>query len=76
MAALSKAEHRSRRGFGVVGEHRVGIQERRRAIHEHECDARIALACEIAVIRPGSGHDDQAVDPPRAQGERKFSLQL
>jgi hypothetical protein len=76
MAALSKAEDRSRRGFGVVGKHRVGIQERRRAVDEHECDAGIALACEIAVIGAGSWHVDLAVDRARALGERKFSLQL
>ena len=76
MAALVQAEDRARCGLRIVGEHGVGIQERRRAIDEHERDSRVALAREIAVIRTGRRHDDQTVDPPRAQGERKFPLEL
>ena len=75
MPAFHHAADRPRRRLGVVGQHGVRVEEGRRTVDEYEGEARVALACEVAVIRP-CGDDDQTVDAPSAEGERELALEL
>ena len=58
---------------GVVGDDRVGVDEARRAVDEHERGAGLALAPEVSLIA-AARHDQQPVDA--ARGERLGELAL
>jgi hypothetical protein len=60
---------------GVVGHHDVRVDVARRAVDEHERDAGVAVADEIAVVGPG-GDDDQAVDAAREERLHELALAL
>ncbi len=47
----------------VVDEHRVGVEESRRAVDEHDRHAHPSLLDEVAVVVAGR-HHDQTIDPP------------
>ena len=51
----------------VVDQHRVGVEERRRAIDEHDRHPHPALLDEVAVI-VACRHQNQAVAPPFGKG--------
>ena len=56
------------RAARVVAEHAVGVDERRRAVDEHEPDAGVMVGAEVGVVRP-RGNDDQ---PVHAAGEERL----
>ena len=57
----------------VVGEHHVGVDPARGAVHEDGGDARLDLRGQIAVVVARGDHD-QAVHPAGAEGQHEFLL--
>ena len=59
----------------VVGQHRIGVDESGRPVHEDQRRAAAPLALEVALIAT-AGHDDQAVDAARRERLDELALAL
>ena len=66
---------RARRAAGVVGHDRVGVEEARRAVDEHQRHAGRALAQQVGAVVDRGG-DDQAVDAAGAERLGELDLPL
>ena len=63
------------RAAGVVGDHRVGVDEVRRAVDEGQRHPGRSLPQQVGDVRHG-GRDDQAVDPARAERRRELAFSV